>query len=600
VLATLVIAAVGMLAAARLSSGRRELLMAVTDLRTTSSAITARQDEVARAGLARAAARLSRANAAAHAFPLGLLGVVPVVGSPGRALAAAVDAGEQGVTASRLLVEAGSSFPTSGTAGLDGHDLGALHTAAVRSQKALDQAAQHALRAESTLKGPAGALLPQVSSPARAMLAELREGRRRIEGAQRGLALLGDLTAPQTETRLLLLSQDSLELRPTGGYIGSYGVIRLSGGTVQLEKYEATEDMPPPEPPMPTPRDLMPYLGRYPWRLSNVNWWPDFPTSARAAQEMFRRQGGGEVDGVVAITEHLLIRILSAIGPLKLPSYAQPVVAEGFDDRVVYEVELKRPLDTPRKRFLIELADVLVGRLFDLPGQQLPAVVGALDQAVGAGDVQMWFANPVQQARIRGAVIAGELPRPSGDFLMVVDANMTASKANAGVVKQASYRVRRDDDGRLLSRLEVRVRDDGPPTRINPFYNSFLRVYVPQGSTLLGERPDQGQEESLAPDGPFEVFAQVLQVQPQSEQTVVFDYQLPGDLTTGRRHRVTWFRQVGTPRDILRATVGITSGQMAPGLRTLLVDGSPGDEIPAENEVVTWLRSRWLFEKLGL
>ena len=43
--------------------------------------------------------------------------------------------------------------------------------------------------------------------------------------------------------RLLLLSQDTLELRATGGFIGSFGVLRFSHGTARLEDFRATEDL---------------------------------------------------------------------------------------------------------------------------------------------------------------------------------------------------------------------------------------------------------------------------------------------------------------------------------------------------------------------
>jgi hypothetical protein len=154
-------------------------------------------------------------------------------------------------------------------------------------------------RAEALLQGPAGAVLPPVSAPARQLRAEIRQARRQLSGARQGLDLLAELTSPGVDARLLLIAQDSLELRPTGGYIGSFGVIHLSHGTVRLERYEDTESLPPPDPPLTPPNDLDPVLPRH-WGLSNVNWWPDFPTTAWMAREMFRRQGGGAVDGVVA------------------------------------------------------------------------------------------------------------------------------------------------------------------------------------------------------------------------------------------------------------------------------------------------------------
>lgn len=43
--------------------------------------------------------------------------------------------------------------------------------------------------------------------------------RRDLDGAGRGLDLLADLTAPTTDARLLVLDQDSLERRATGGFV---------------------------------------------------------------------------------------------------------------------------------------------------------------------------------------------------------------------------------------------------------------------------------------------------------------------------------------------------------------------------------------------
>jgi len=68
---------------------------------------------------------------------------------------------------------------------------------------------------------------------------------------------------------------------------------------------------------------------------------------------------------------------------------------------------------------------------------------------------------------------------------MVVDANLTASKANLEVTKQVDYRVERRADGCLVAQVRVETRNDGAESPINPLYNSYLRVYAPGGSELL-------------------------------------------------------------------------------------------------------------------
>ena len=565
------LAGLGLFAVSHLAGARRELLLARGELRASRQALSQRDDAAATANLDRAGAHLRAARTAASAPPLAALGAVPVAGGPVRASLSAVRAGLDGVEAGRLVVTASASFPTRASAAVDGQDLSAFRAAAVRSQAAMVDVDRRLAHARSVLDGPSGAALPPVSGPARAMQAEIDRNRAEIAGLGRGLTLLADLTAPTTDARLLLLSQDSLELRATGGYIGSYGVLHFSHGTVKLEKYEATEDLPVPEPAASAPLELARHLPRF-WGLSNANWWPDFPTSAAAAAEMYRRQGGGEVDAVLALTELATARVLGALGPVQLPGYSTPVTEEGFDRRVVYEVELKRPSDEPRKKFLVELSNQVFDRLFHLPADKVPAVADAFRRSIGAGDVQLWFTDPARQRQLSGMGVSGQLPRTDGDVLMVVDANMTASKANLDVRKVVDYRVVRKANGRMVGHVRVEVHDDGAKSPINRFYDGYLRIYTPNGTRLLD--PTGGQDSQHAVDGPFEVFSQEVIAAPNGSAVATFDYELPERVGSGGRYRLTWVRQAGTPADRLSLDVAGTSAQLDASARTSRIERS--------------------------
>jgi hypothetical protein len=590
VAATAAAGLVALVGAARAAAARHDLDAGRRELVAAREALVERRDADARAALARAERRFVRARRAAGSFPLGTAGPVPVLGSPGRALAGAARAGLELVAAGRAVADVAGELPTAGRAGLEGHDLSAFHAAAVASERALDEARDRVARARSLVAGPAGALLPAVSGPARGVARELDDAARHLDAARRGLELLAGLTGPGTEARILVLSQDSMELRPTGGFIGSFGVLHVAGGRARLERYESFEDLPPPDPPMTPPPLLAEALPRW-WGISNVNWWPDFPTTAAVAREMFRRQGGGTVDAVVAITEDALARLVGAIGPVTVPGYAEPVTEAGFAQRVLWEVELKRPQDTPRKRFLIELSRIVFDRLLSLPATDVPAVARAVAASVGAGDLQVWFADPRRQRLIAGSAWSGSLPAPGGDFLQLAEANLSAGKANAELVRTVSYTVRRAGR-RLVARLEVSYRNAGARSPVNPYYSGLLRVYVPRGARLLdtsGGQMDLGP----APDGPYRVFARWVFVAPLGHQDVAFDYLLPPEVVRGRHYRLQVVRQPGTPRDTYTVAAAGRHATLAPGQRSLglrvAVRSSP---------VVEFLRSRRLLAPL--
>lgn len=550
-----------------LAGASHELALARSHLETARSAIAGHDVPAATTALGQATNDLDHAGARARRLPLNLLSPVPLVGSPVKGLSAAVRAGREALAGGKLLNDAAASFPTSGSTGVDGHDLAGVHDASDRSTGALAQAGVHFAAARKALAGPAGALLPQVSGPARAMLVTVDRASKQLIAVEGGLRLLSVLSGPDTDLRLLLLSQDSNELRATGGFVGSFGIFHFAHGTVALERYDSFEALPDPEPPVEAPEGLIDSIAR-PWDLSNSNWWPDFPTSARTAIDMYARQGGGKVDGVVAITDDVMARLVGAVGPVTLPGYATPVVEAGFAERVIYEVELKRPFDDPRKKFLIELSDEVFHRLFSLPAAKLPVVAQALGEAGATGALQLYFSDPALQAGVAGTVVDGALPPPAGDFLELVDSNMTASKANAGLVRTITYGIRKGKDGHPLATLDIAYASNDAASIVNPYYNGYLRIYVPHGTTLADT--SDGDIEPAA-DGPYDVIATQVYVEPLGKQTVHLEYILPAAVAPGGDYHLIWLRQPGTPFDSLSATIGKRTFRADPAQRRLTV-----------------------------
>ena len=333
-----------------------------------------------------------RAARAETGFPAALVAPVPLLGSPVRAVRDAAQAGSDVVRGSRELATAVAAFPIHGKSGVRGDDLSAFHRAAGQAVTAIARARPWFESARRILDGPAHATIGWVSSPSRQLAAVVDGGLARVATADHAFGIVERLTDAHTEFRLLFVSLDTLEARPGGGYVGSFGVLHFAHGTIGLEHYQSFESLHAADPPLAPPAALADATAA-PWGIENSMWWPSFPASARTATELYRRQGGGRVDGVVGFTNEQLGALIGTVGPLQVSGYA-PVTGDGFENRVLYETALKRPLDTPRKKFLVDTSRVLFQRLTHLPASLVPAVVDDLTHGIGSGDVSLWFADP--------------------------------------------------------------------------------------------------------------------------------------------------------------------------------------------------------------
>ena len=68
--------------------------------------------------------------------------------------------------------------------------------------------------------------------------------------------------------------------------------------------------------------------------LRDANWWPDFPTSARAVNGLYEQDTGRKVDGVVAIDLYTLELLLRALGPVQVPGYDGTISSSNLETMI--------------------------------------------------------------------------------------------------------------------------------------------------------------------------------------------------------------------------------------------------------------------------
>src|SRR3989339_1362482 len=112
----------------------------------------------------------------------------------------------------------------------------------------------------------------------------------------------------------LILLQNNMELRPTGGFIGSFAKVSFEGG--KLKKLDVNDSYAIDgqlgihvEP----PKEIKEDLGQKDWFMRDSNWEPDFPTSARQQGGFYTKETAERVEGGFGLEISALERLIDRI-----------------------------------------------------------------------------------------------------------------------------------------------------------------------------------------------------------------------------------------------------------------------------------------------
>jgi hypothetical protein len=293
------------------------------------------------------------------------------------------------------------------------------------------------------------------------------------------------------EKSFLLLLQNNMELRPGGGFLGQYAVIKIKNGQVTYSFFEDANlldqrinvKVAPPY-----PFTKMMQLKK--WKFRDSNFSPDFPTNVEKAKYFYRLAGrNSNFDGVIAVNSDVLLHVLKLTGPITVPGYAGEYNSQNAVLKLEEQVEkayiMDPELDTQnRKAIMKKMTAILVDKLTQL--NNIPKVAELLLEELRNKNLMMNFNNPELQSLVEGVYWDGKVAYDWGsDFLMVVDANMGALKTDYYMKRDIVYRIDLDQEKPVVD-LNILYKNTAPygDWRTSD-YHSYVRIYVPKGATLL-------------------------------------------------------------------------------------------------------------------
>lgn len=465
------------------------------------------------------------------------------------------------ISSDRLIHPHDPDRPLSEAVG-DLRDVGATVTTA-------DAAVHDAQRQVDSLNGYR--LLGPLGSARRDMKNRLGAIVSRIDELDGAMALTLDVIGANGPRRYLILTQNPDEVRPTGGYIGTYGLLSASGGHIELLQYGAGGEWSLAHPRAAIPPKDAPFVFQYATppqqqTISNVNTSPDFAAAARLAAWFWQRGGEKPVDGVLSLEPSVLARLVDVLGSVRVPAYHETVTAANVTQRMDYYTHgapSRGKSDAQRKDFIAELAHAVLARMLKVHGDQWLDAANALRAGLRQSEAMVWSADPQVQSAIARLGWDGTLPTTTGDFY--ADAEWEyAAKNGSGLLRTFAHTVtlRPDGSGSATTVMTLRNTYDAKHYA-NPDSLSYVTPYGPVGGVLDRSRSDAPLRNEPGMRG-HPTAGWVRTAQPLGSTRLRVTWDVPELLTQVGDHtwiyQLTWLPQPGHHGDVLDLDIQLPSG----------------------------------------
>ncbi|MBI4157925.1 DUF4012 domain-containing protein [Candidatus Woesebacteria bacterium] len=362
----------------------------------------------------------------------------------------------------------------------------------------------------------------------------------------------------------LILFQNNMELRPTGGFIGSFALVSFDGGRLTdvnvLDVYSADGQLKGHvEPPTPIKK----YLGEANWFLRDSNWDPDFPTSAQRAEWFLEKEIDKKVDGVIALDLEVAKGVLKATGPIILADFNQALDYKNLYENLQNEVESEFfPGSQKKTNLMTGLTREIINRLSNLEEDGYTPVAEELFSALEERHVQIFFNDQDTQESISKLGYSGEFFAPScvgncfSDWYGAVDANVGVTKANYFVNRAYDLKVT-FSAGISKKTLTITYENTANPALgVSGRYKTYTRLFVPANSTFekvkidnAGSIVEATLEEELETNQKEGGVA--IEISPGQTKKLIFSWEnkIPEGLAERTEYRFYIRKQAGTIAD---------------------------------------------------
>lgn len=314
-----------------------------------------------------------------------------------------------------------------------------------------------------------------------------------LDKSEKILDYFQKIISSPVQKKYLVFFANNRELRPGGGFLGSFGILKLGDYTMEgLEVYDVYDADGQLTARIDPPRPIADYLNQPYWFLRDSNFSPDFLENYQQALFFLEKEMGfTDFDGSILITTTAIENILSAFGELYIPDYKEKINYKNFYLKTQFHVEEDFfPGSTQKRNFLSSLMNQLFINLDRVSLKELGSMV---KKSLDEKQIVAWVTDAGIQSFLDSTFWSGRVISPKCniqenciiDFIFPYDANVGANKANYFVNKNLYLKTSINREGKINHVLSIQYKNDSPslvfPTGL---YRNYFQVLLPKESTV--------------------------------------------------------------------------------------------------------------------
>ncbi len=370
--------------------------------------------------------------------------------------------------------------------------------------------------------------------------------------------------AKDSERLYAIFFANDRELRPGGGFIGSFALVKILDAQIQEWKvydvYDADGQLKarvaPPEP-------ISKYLQQPFYFLRDSAFTPDNPTNVIVAEDFLRKELGiTRLDGAVTVTFSSIEQLLGDIGPIYLTEFQDTITHENvYIKTQLYAEQNSFPGSIQKKDFLQALTTEILLQI----GEPKTAyrAMESIRESLDAKLITAYFDDPETQTIFDTMYWSGRQLPPSCIsqnvpvtaeciplYIFPVEANFGVNKANAFVDRDYEYKVRVQIGGVIESEFITYFTNSSYPDVFpGGTYKNYYQLFLPPDVTIQSIQIDGNLASN--PDIEKDKYTHLglwIEIPPQGKKKVSIKYRTSQVLPQENSQvQVIFQKQIGMP-----------------------------------------------------
>ncbi len=367
------------------------------------------------------------------------------------------------------------------------------------------------------------------------------------------LVLLSTSMLSEQRKIIAIAIQDSLELRPTGGYMDSIMFLTIEKGKLLDVQVKSVDELDASlQGVVQPPDDIAPVingrLGEKQWWLRDANMYANFyGKSAPRIAWFIEKETGIKVSAVIAVDSYYFKDILHLLGGVFIPELNETITADNTLERLFSHATSAIGSNGNKQTSFLQLLSIrLVEKIKSMPSDQVIGILPVISEQARKRHIMVYDESFIDDGH---QLWKGEVPKTMsqvvefGDlhmpgFIMPIEANVGINKSNYHIQRNLAANVKLGNTG--SSDIQVKYElNNMSQTEMWPSgsYKSMVWLYLSQNANIkkVGVTNDnfeyielKSTEIEIVEEGDKKRVGFYIEVPPLSKRTIQIEYGMEG------------------------------------------------------------------------